>query len=236
MASPTLLLTRPAASSQAFAASLDPEALAQVSLVISPLMEITGTGVMPSLTDMRGVIFTSANGVLFAPDGAGRPAYCVGAQTTRQAILRGWDARQAGDTADDLVAALDKNTANIPLLHLSGAHTRGDIARRLTAAGTPTDCEVVYDQKLLPLEPEAQDALCGPCIVPVFSPRSAEQLVREAQGKLGRAHIVALSNSVAGPLIGEKTTQLIVLPAPQAVYMRKAVENLCKILSLPREA
>lgn len=233
MVPPTLLLTRPTMSAKAFAETLDPVALTQAFLIISPLLEIVGTGAKPSLTDVRGVIFTSANGVLFAPDGAGRRAYCVGAQTTRQAMMRGWDARQAGDTADDLVAALEKDAAHGPLLHLSGAHTRGDIARRLTAAGTPTNCIIVYDQKLLSLGPEAQDALCSRCIVPVFSPRSAEQLVREARGKLGNAHVVALSNSVAEPLIGEKTTQLIVLPAPQAVHMRKAVENLCKTLSLP---
>ena len=44
MAPPILLLTRPLESAHAFAASLDPAALAGVRVVIAPLMGIVGTG------------------------------------------------------------------------------------------------------------------------------------------------------------------------------------------------
>ena len=233
MAPPTLLLTRPAASAEAFANALDPDALAQVRLVISPVMEIVGTGCTPVPDAVRGVIFTSANGVIHAPEGAGRVAYCVGKQTTRQAVARGWDARQAGDTAQELVAALCANPPQAPLLHLAGKHTRGEVAQTLTAAGIATTCSTLYDQKLLPLTSAAREALGGLCIVPVFSPRSALQLVREASGRLDHCAIIALSDSVALPFADKKIKQINVLPAPQSQLMIKAVENLCKTLRLP---
>jgi len=85
----------------------------------------------------------------------------------------------------------------------------------------------------LPLSMEVKQALLGRCIVPVFSPRSAAQLVKEAQGNLRNSHIIALSEAVAAVFPRESTGSMLVLSAPQAVYMRKAVENLCKTLGLP---
>tara|TARA_R110002020_G_scaffold475452_3_gene710244 strand:+ start:64391 stop:65095 length:705 start_codon:yes stop_codon:yes gene_type:complete len=234
MAPPILLLTRPLESAHAFAASLDPAALAGVRVVIAPLMGIVGTGASIDLTGVHGVIFTSANGVMHAPDGAGRRAYCVGAKTTQSALARGWRAQQRGDTARELVYSLQSDLPDAPLLHLAGEHTRGDIASRLTAAGIRTDHISLYAQTLLSLEPQALAALDGgPCIVPVFSPRSAAHLVREATGHLAQAHVVALSDAVATPFCQENIARMVELPAPQTIYMRKAVENLCRTLCLP---
>ncbi len=233
MAPPTLLLTRPHDAALAFVATLDAAVLTGVRVVIAPLMEIAGTGNPPQLDGMRGVIFTSANGVFHAPDGAGRTAYCVGVQTTQKAIAHGWNAQQAGDTAQELIAALRASPPAAPLLHLAGAHTRGDIAPTLTVAGIKTDYIALYEQRFLPLDGRALKALEGPCIVPVFSPRSGVQLVAEAKGRLENAHIIAFSGAVADAFPREKFAQLVVIPAPQAVYMRKAVENLCKTLCLP---
>jgi uroporphyrinogen-III synthase len=233
MALPTLLLTRPVASAKAFANSLNPSVLSRVRLVISPLLEISGTGIIPSLAQVGGVIFTSANGVLHAPKGEGRPAYCVGAQTTAEATAHGWTAHQMGDTAQELIAAICADPPECPLLHLSGRHTRGDIAQTLTNAGIATERVTIYEQSLLGLDAAARLALQGPCVVPVFSPRSAAQLAKEAHGKLDQAYIIALSDAVAGPLAGENARNLTVLPAPQAVIMREVLENLCLNLSLP---
>ncbi|MEH6646190.1 uroporphyrinogen-III synthase [Sulfitobacter sp.] len=233
MVLPTLLLTRPAASAKAFADSLNTSVLSRVRLVISPLLEISGMGIIPSLTQVGGVIFTSANGVLHAPKGEDRPAYCVGAQTTAEATAHGWAAQQMGDTAQELIAALCADPPKCPLLHLSGRHTRGDIAQTLKSAGVDTERVTIYEQRLLGLNAAAHRVLESPCIIPVFSPRSAAQLAKEAHGNLGQAYIIALSDAVALPLAGEKTRNLTVLPAPQAVIMREALENLCLNLSLP---
>lgn len=233
MAPPTLLLTRPAESAQAFLANLDQGALARVRVVVAPLMEISGTGNTVQVSEKQSVIFTSANGVSYAPEGAGRIAYCVGTQTTQKAISRGWNAQQAGDTAQDLIVRLQADPPKGPLLHLAGVHTRGDIAQNLSDVGTPTTHIALYSQSLLPLSMEAKQALLGRCIVPVFSPRSAAQLVKEANGNLRNSHIIALSEAVAAVFPRESTGSMLVLSAPQAVYMRKAVENLCKTLGLP---
>lgn len=233
MALPTLLLTRPHENAEAFAASLDPVARAGVRIVIAPLMEIVGTRVAPEMEPTAAAIFTSANGVLFAPRGQGRLAFCVGARTTEQARIAGWLATQAGNTAQELIANLSASPPAAPLWHLGGEHTIGDIATSLTAVGIVTRHVTLYHQALLPLDPAARNALEHPSIVPVFSRRSAQQLVDEAQNILGKAHIIALSDSVAAPFAKETCAECFILPSPQAIYMRKAVENLCLTLSLP---
>ena len=230
MALPTLILTRPQASAEAFAATVASDS---VRVLIAPLMQIVGTGIAPDLENTSGVIFTSSNGVHHAPQGAGRPAFCVGTQTTNRARERGWVAQMAGACAEDLISTLLEVRPAGPLLHLGGEHTIGDIALSLTDAGIQTRHVALYRQQLLPLSAEAKEALKGPTILPVFSPRTARQLVAESKGMLKFAHIIALSDSVAAPFVGENLSQCIILPSPQAIYMRKAVENLCLNLSLP---
>jgi uroporphyrinogen-III synthase len=233
MAPPTLLLTRPRDAALGFAAMLDPAILARVHVVIAPLMEIAGIGAVPRLEGVQGVIFTSVNGVVHAPDGVGRMAFCVGAHTTQKAADHGWNAQQMGDTAQDLIASLRVDAPATPLLHLAGRHTRGDVALTLTAAGIPTDYIALYEQKFLPLDDCAAETLNGPCIVPVFSPRSGQQLVAEAKGNLENAHIIAFSGAVAEAFPHEKCAQLVVISVPRALYMCRAVENLCQTLCLP---
>lgn len=233
MALPTLLLTRPTASSEAFVATLDPAARGAVEVLIAPLMEIVATGRIFEMGESEIAIFTSANGVRFAPMGRGRLAFCVGAQTTKHAINRGWNAKQAGDNAHELIATLCKKRPMQRLKHLGGEHTIGDIAETLSAQGMPTTHETLYEQRLLPLDHRALAALGSPCIVPVFSSRSAAQLLKEAKNRLSQTHIIALSESVAAPFEGENIGQCIILSAPQSIYMRKAVENLCLTLSVP---
>lgn len=228
-----LLLTRPRSSAQAFVQTLSEAAQARLQVVIAPLMEIIATGVTPQIGTNESVIFTSANGVAFAPEGQGRRAFCVGAQTTQHAQDHGWQALQAGDTAEQLIETLLANPPAGPVIHLGGVHTRGDIVKTLSGAGVPARHDALYDQQLLALSETGHAALKRPCIVPVFSPRSAGQLAEQATGKLARAHIIALSEAVAAPLRGESCANLTVLPAPQAVYMVKVIEKLSLARSLP---
>ena len=229
MAEPTLLLTRPRAQSLRFAAELD---TGTVRVLIAPLMEIESMDAIPDPDTFAGVIFSSVNGVAHAPEGQGRPAYCVGAATTRNAAARGWDAVQGGETASELIVDVLARHPRGPLLHLAGAHTRGDIAETLADAGLPTQRVTLYRQILLPLEAEACAALQTPCIVPLFSPRTAAHFANEAGNLAPMAHLIALSSAVGAPLRAMTVADLLVLDAPQAILMRNAVENLCATLAL----
>jgi len=226
MTKPVLILTRPAPSSAAFAQSLPDAVLSRVDLLISPLLDIGPVGARISLEGIAGVIFSSANGVAFGPEPADIPAYCVGARTTEAALARGWRARLAGPDADSLVARLIRMTPPAPLMHLSGQHQRGDIALRLTQAGLPTQAVTVYDQALVPLSPQAKQALQsgGPCIVPLFSPRTAAQFGREAQGAR-RITVIALSHAVAAALGDLVPQRLMIAPEPSGDFMRSTLET-----------
>lgn len=224
---PVLLLTRPAEASERFASQLPPDVLARVDLIISPLIRIEPLVQSLDFGPARGLIFTSANGVRVV-DGVTEdrllPSYCVGEKTAATARDAGWNAHALGATADELVAALLRDRPEGPLLHLSGEHTRGDIAARLCAAGLPTAETAVYAQPLQPLDDAAQRALVGkmPVIVPLFSPRTARHFAEQAIGP-APVHAIALSESVAEPLKPKGFSRVDVALRPDAGAMVEAI-------------
>ncbi|WP_295508078.1 uroporphyrinogen-III synthase [uncultured Sulfitobacter sp.] len=234
MTLPVLIMTRPALASQRFVDAIKPEVLAKLALITSPLLKIMPTDAVVDLTRYRGVIFTSANGVDHAGNGDGFPGYCVGARTAEAARQRGWNASVLGQNADELIENLIKAPPPAPLLHIGGVHQRGDIAARLTAAGVQTDVVAVYDQQLLPLSMAAQTALAAgiPCIVPLFSPRTATQFVADC-ANLHKAVVIALSDAVAKPLAQSDIGKLVVADCPNAASMHIALETAVDWATLP---
>jgi uroporphyrinogen-III synthase len=101
----TLILTRPRAASERFLEQMAGVVSSRVGVLISPLLDIVPTGAVPELDGVRGVIFTSTNGVAFAGAGHGIKAYCVGPATLAAARAAGWDAKLSGSTAEELVSA-----------------------------------------------------------------------------------------------------------------------------------
>ncbi len=227
MNKPVLILTRPAPNAYAFLDMIAPVLLARVTVLISPLLRISGTGTPVDMQGIDGVIFTSANGPAFAPEGGGRTAFCVGAKTTQAAEAKGWRAQMLGQTADELIEAVINKRPKGPLLHISGQHQRGDIARRLSDAGIKTTAVNVYDQTLLPLTPQAKSALTGgkPCIAPLFSPRTATQFARECDD-LRHVIVIALSPAVADALGDKHPQQLLIADEPTANSMRLVLETV----------
>lgn len=223
---PVLLMTRPAPASAAFADRL-PKGM--MRLCISPLIRIAPCDGDLEIGNARGLILTSANGVEIA---SGRltardlPCYCVGRATTRAATQAGWTAHCVGESANDLVQSLTKTPVEGPLLHLSGVHTRGDIADRLTKAGLPTTALAIYDQVAAPLNAEAVALLNGtdPVVIPVFSPRTAEGLAGQAPFA-APLHLIALSQAVAAPLDGISARERVICARPDADHMGREVEN-----------
>ena len=234
MADIALILTRPEPGAGRFLSALSAEARAVVMPVLSPLMTIEPLDWSGEIGPEVAAIFTSANGVRFAPEGVGRRAFCVGAETARAAMARGWRAEQAGQTADALVDKLTAARGTAPLVHFAGVHRRGGIAERLVAAGCSARVVEVYDQRLHPLTEAALEALAGPAIVPLFSPRTAEQFARETRSiALGHVHLVAMSAAVAQPLSGKPVAGMRVADAPTREEMVLAVEKLCRHIRLP---
>lgn len=229
-----LLMTRPLAAAERFVAVLPEAARAGLQVIFAPLMEIQAAQAPVQLDGMEGVIFTSANGVEIASreTAARLPAYCVGERTAQAAAAAGWQASCLGHCADELVAAILGQRPEAPLLHLRGAHARGDIAGRLTRGGIACHEQILYDQVLLPLTGEAQALLAAQTdvIVPLFSPRSARHFA-ELCGEAAHLHLIALSPAVAEPLKGLKCKTLRVSKTPDAAAVAAAVLDAAAQLS-----
>lgn len=188
-ARPILLLTRPRAQSERFAAGLAGP-LAALPRVIAPLIEIVPQPLALDPTPYATLIFTSENGVAAFVAASGlreRPAWCVGPRTAAAAADEGFAvqaATAAGGTAEALIGCLRAARPATPLLHLRGAHAVTDLAGRLTAQGLDCDEAVIYAQEELPPSEGALAVLAGsaPVVLPLFSPRSA-RLAAAAAGQ-----------------------------------------------------
>ena len=225
---PAILLTRPEPGSAEFAAALRAR-LGAVEIVISPLLRIEFT---PTAMANRSAtpIFTSRNGVegfVRAGGAANGPCWCVGAATAAAAEAAGFTARAAEGDAASLLAAILASGDKGPFQHYRGAHARGDLAGRLSAAGCPTGAEVVYAQDFRELSDEAKAVLGGetPVIVPLFSPRSA---ARFAGVHAGSAPLfVAVISAAAGAELGALPIfRMETAARPDAAAMLDATERL----------
>lgn len=227
---PILLLTRPEAASARFADRFRETGL-RFETLISPLFRIEVMGPQPDASAVRGLIFTSANGVAAWQALGGRcdlPAFTVGDATARAAEAAGLSAHSADGAADDLINGLIARKPALPLLHLHGRHTRGDVAGRLTRAGLSCRSAVIYDQPAQPLSAEARAALMGtaPVIVPVFSPRTGELLAQErAQAPL---LVAAMSEAVVNTLGPLHKRDLKVAARPESEAMGEVVLDLLR--------
>ncbi|MBJ6372013.1 uroporphyrinogen-III synthase [Sedimentitalea arenosa] len=226
---PILLMTRTPDASDRFYRQLPPDLRARLDLCVSPLIGIEEVGGEIDVADARGVVFTSSNGVLVASRRSARrdlPAFCVGQATTDAAKAAGWHARCLGASAEEFVPALLAEQVEAPLLHLSGTHTRGGVAERLTEGGCPTRGQAIYDQVLLPLTDEATVLLQSgrAVIVPIFSPRTARHFADQCP-KTANPCLIALSAAVAAPLAGLSAWQPLVADRPDADSMAACVQS-----------
>lgn len=183
-----LLLTRPRAQSEAFAALLAERLPGRFAVIVGPLIGIVPVAAPLDLTGVQGLAFTSANGVeQFAARTTDRskPAWCVGAMTAAAAEAAGFQAWSAdGDmrVLADLIAARWRPGAGC-VLHLRGRHAAGDLVGRLAEAGIPARAAEIYDQAPQPLATEVVARLAAGQIgvVALFSPRSARLFAAEAE-------------------------------------------------------
>lgn len=222
---PRILLTRPLAASRKFAEALETQGL---NVMHAPVQDIQPVAFdMPY--KMAGAIFTSRNGV-GAVDGADLPCWCVGDATTRAAQTAGWRAKSAGGDAEALLKRILADAPAIPLVHFRGAFARGNLAQRLSEAGVETHEVVVYQQVSVPLSPDALAVLNGenPVILPIFSPRSAAQLVQQGPFSAPLV-VVAMSDAVASEAAALAPARLVVAEKPDAGSMVAAIKQMANI-------
>lgn len=177
---PTVLLTRPQADSQRFAARL-----AGAAVVISPVLRIVPVAHDAArLAKAPGLVFTSVHAVPAAGPGRGRVAFCVGPRTAAVARAAGFAVTEGPGDAAGLAPLLAQ--AELPLIHPRGAH----LARDLGVPGV-----VVYDQRPAALTDQARALLAGraPVILPLFSPRSARLLAEQAWRAAAPLWLAAIS-------------------------------------------
>lgn len=228
-----LLMTRPLLAAARFVDQLPPSVRSRVLVCYAPLLEISPTPDPIKIKGIQGLIFTSAAGVTAVAAALGEtdlPCFCVGTGTGKAVQDLGWTLAHVSPTAKALIAALIDIGPAAPMLHLSGRHTRGDIAQTLTQAGIETRSQVTYDQHLCALDLQALTYLQGdlPVIAPLFSPRTARHFALQAHGS-APLWLGALSPSVAEPLADMAKMAISVADAPDAESMCDVVEKLLNL-------
>ena len=212
-----VLLTRPRRDAERFAAAL--ETRSDVDVLIAPLMEILPIGEPVDTSGYPTLLFTSANAVPQAVPAPGKMAFCVGDATAAAARAAGFDAQSARGDAAALIAVLRGARPGTPILHLRGAHARGDVAEQLTRSGLRTEEIAVYRQADRKLDTAARDAIAASArvIAPVFSPRSAQRLLDEVPPHPALT-VVAISPAAAEPFAG-RDLRLVTASRPDAAAM-----------------
>ena len=223
-----VILTRPAAQGDRFAADLRARFGDAVDVILSPLIAPVFPAVALPDGDFGAVILTSETGAQAAARLPGVPhrAWCVGDRTAAAARALGFDASSAAGDADTLVTAIVAAGESGPLLHLRGRDSRGDVAARLTAQAVPTAEVIVYAQEAQPLTDAARAVLAGhgPVIVPLFSPRTAQ--IFAATRPAAALYIAALSPAVAAGLGDLPCRMLRCAAKPEAAALLQALVPL----------
>ncbi|MGR3502761.1 uroporphyrinogen-III synthase [Pseudaestuariivita sp.] len=215
---PILLLTRSADDSAEFAQFLGRHDAPLHDVVISPLLECVYLSTHVDTSGVQSLIFTSRHGVAAYAAQAHAPrlsCHVVGGRTAEAARARGHEVLSQHPDAATLLAFCATNAPQGPVLHVRGEHARGDIAKTLSARNLSAGETVVYAQNLRPLTETALTALAGerPVIIPLFSPRTATQFVRECTGT-APIHGIALSAAVAEAAKGTRWTRMTIAPTP----------------------
>jgi uroporphyrinogen-III synthase len=219
-----MLMTRPHAASRSFVASLPKNLLARLKPVYNPLIKIISLKYGVSISNTEAAIFTSMNGVIHGPKGNGQKAYCVGAATTQIALEHGWAAHMYGETAEAFLSNLINNPPALDLIHLSGIHTRGNIASQLMQNGLKTKNVAVYDQITQHLKKDVNQLILSGAqmLVPLFSPRTSKQFSIQVP-RAPSLQLVALSQAVAQNLDTTSYAGVIIVTAPTAAAMQSAI-------------
>lgn len=234
-----VLVTRPRAEGETFAAALTARFGDRVRPVVAPLLAPRCLTPEIPARDYAAVVFTSAQAVE-----ASRPmrpvlptlAWCVGDRTARAAAAAGFQARSANGDANRLVAAMAADPPRGRILYLRGVDTAANIQKTLVEINLIADDIVVYMQEPCPLTAEAIALFQspGPLLVPLFSPRTAQLFRQSLPPEVSaRLHIAAISANVAAALGDLPHAALTIADHPDASGVLRAVESLLADIPAP---
>ncbi len=180
--------------------------------LLSPVLEIVGTGAAIPRGPFDAVLATSAKGLEFcAAPGELRtlPLHAVGARTAQIARELGWRPDLFAGEARALLPLIHaRHKTPARFLYLAGRDRQSDLETGLRAAGHDVTIVETYEARAATaLAPAALDALAkGEITAAVhYSRRSAEIFVKLARGAgltkaLGEIDHLALSREAASPL------------------------------------
>ncbi len=232
----TLLITRPQAQAEAFAAEVEAALPGRFRPVIAPMLAIAPVAAQIDLTGAQGLMFTSANGVeAFAArcSERGLPAWCVGDMTAEAARAAGFDARSAAGDVARLAAMVARQARPRAgdVVHVRGRHAAGDLVGRLTAAGVAARALEIYDQG--PVAPPAAAAALlaagDVAVITAFSPRSAALFARAARAAgwpLGAVTLVCLSAAADAAHDAPEPGRRIIAARPDRAGMVSALAGV----------
>ncbi|WP_181905422.1 uroporphyrinogen-III synthase [Aestuariispira insulae] len=237
MAKRPVLITRPTEDARELASTA---ARAGAQPVLEPLLTIGYLDEKLELDGLQGLIFTSANGVRAFTRLTKRrdhSVYAVGPASAREAREAGFKKVHvaAGDVEALADMIRDKCVPNQgAFLHAAGSALAGDLAGELGRSGFEIRRAVLYSAgKADRLSQNALDAIKSPqgCIIPLFSPRTAETLlalVTEAgvSSQLAGCTALCLSQAVADKLTPSQWATVIVVDRPDSDLLLAKLDKI----------
>lgn len=227
-----LLITRPQAQSEEFAAIVKAQIPGEFKPILSPLLEIRPEPGSVDTSGAQAILFSSRNAVReFARRSNERsiPALCVGNATAQEAKEAGFSAMSAnGDVSALAALAVQSYLPDFGhMVHFRGAESTGDLIGSLMAEGVPAEEHIIYDQFPLYLTDEAKTRLNGQkAVAVVFSPRSANLLRDEITGlDTQKLTIVAISKNAAEPFAGVTLEKIYVAAVPNTQAILQILKN-----------
>lgn len=209
---PHLVMTRPLEQSVAFLASLRSQA-GPFREIISPAFELMPLS-QPQ-DDFEAVIFTSQAAVRFAPKGAGRRAWCVGARTALSAKAKGYSAISADGGANELIALILSEKPEVALVHMRGEKSHGNVTGELLSKGLRVREQVIYKKQKMPPSTQLLDDSVGldKAILPLFSAETVS-IINGWQLKWPACYAVAISPAVAAEIRTPMRAEITIAARP----------------------
>lgn len=207
---------------------------AGIPYICAPMLSIEPTGIaLPSLDQVQGLLFTSANGVRAFCSGSIRrdlTAWCVGPATLAAAELAGFTKVQHADGNSEDLARLVVATARKDagaLLHVANEAAAGRLAGDLSQAGFEIMFASLY--RAVPAEVlqfDVRDALMGkaPCAVLIHSAKGAAAFAKLTADIVCSTHIgVAVSEAAGKPLSSGQLGKVVWADRPNEAALLAAL-------------